>query len=83
MRAEGWEGQFVIIQAAVVDSYQRSGTASAGLFIERAIDKSPCRFESHQRGLALQVGNLFVQLVAGRRGNAGSKTSSSGFPTRW
>jgi hypothetical protein len=33
--------------------------------------------------LALQVGNLFVQLVAGRRGNAGSKTSSSGFPTRW
>ena len=69
MRAQNGKSNFVVVQVAIVESYQYPATA--GFFLDRTVDKCQSFFKSYQRVIALQVGNLFVELVARRRENAG------------
>jgi hypothetical protein len=69
MRAKNGKSNFVVVRVAIVESYQYPATA--GFFLDRAVDKFQSFFKSYERVITLQVGNLFVELVARRRENAG------------
>ena len=71
MRAQNGKSNFVVVQVAIVESYQYPATA--GFFLDRTVDKCQSFFKSYQRVIALQVGNLFVELVE----------SASWSPMRW
>ena len=67
MRAQDRESHLVVVKVAIVESYQHSATS--GRLIDRAVDKSHCLLERHQRDVALQVGYLIVEPIFGRREN--------------
>src|ERR1019366_9128902 len=65
MRAQDRESYLVVVQVAVVEGDQDPATAD--LLIDRAVDKGERLFQIDQRDVTLQAGNLFTQLLRGRR----------------